>query len=118
MRRDHDPETALRHRDATGMGLRIDMALRGTPVAMLAEVMRRAGKGHWLSALETAEVLCGAINNLTDLFGDPQVKARETRCSRSPLAGRLAAPGARSDETVENAFAGAPGGAAAGSTHR
>ncbi|NDF80289.1 MAG: CoA transferase [Betaproteobacteria bacterium] len=33
-------------------------------------------KADWLSALEAAKVPCGAINNLSEVFADPQVLAR------------------------------------------
>ncbi|MES2959551.1 MAG: CaiB/BaiF CoA-transferase family protein [Pseudomonadota bacterium] len=46
-------------------------------VPMLADLMRTRGKQQWLGALETAKVPCGAINNLAEVFDDPQVLARE-----------------------------------------
>ena len=46
-------------------------------VPLLAEMMRARGKQQWLSALEAAKVPCGAINNLAEVFDDPQVQARE-----------------------------------------
>jgi crotonobetainyl-CoA:carnitine CoA-transferase CaiB-like acyl-CoA transferase len=33
-------------------------------------------KANWLAALEAAKVPCGAINNLAEVFADPQVAAR------------------------------------------
>jgi crotonobetainyl-CoA:carnitine CoA-transferase CaiB-like acyl-CoA transferase len=53
----------VRHRDAL--------------VPMLAELMLMRSKQQWLSALEAAKVPCGAINNLAEVFADPQVQARE-----------------------------------------
>ena len=44
---------------------------------MLDEVMRTRSKQQWLSALEAAKVPCGAINDLAEVFADPQVQARE-----------------------------------------
>ncbi|HWI82538.1 CaiB/BaiF CoA-transferase family protein [Ramlibacter sp.] len=49
---------------------------RGELVPMLAEVMKTRPKAQWLAALEQAKVPCGAINNLDEVFGDPQVDAR------------------------------------------
>ena len=52
----------VRHRDAL--------------VPMLADVMLTRSKQQWLGALEAAKVPCGAINNLAEVFADPQVQAR------------------------------------------
>ena len=46
-------------------------------VPILADIIRARSKRHWLDALEAAKVPCGAINDLADVFGDPQVQARE-----------------------------------------
>ncbi|MEY4561105.1 MAG: hypothetical protein RLZZ618_382 [Pseudomonadota bacterium] len=53
----------VRHRDAL------------TPV--LSEIFKTRSKQAWLSALEAAKVPCGAINNLAEVFADPQVNARD-----------------------------------------
>ena len=45
-------------------------------VPQLAALMRTRAKQQWLSALEAAKVPCGAINNLAEVFDDPQVQAR------------------------------------------
>ena len=39
--------------------------------------MRTRSKADWLAALEAAKVPCGAINNLAEVFADPQVTARK-----------------------------------------
>jgi crotonobetainyl-CoA:carnitine CoA-transferase CaiB-like acyl-CoA transferase len=39
--------------------------------------MMTRSKASWLSALEAAKVPCGAINNLNEVFQDPQVLARQ-----------------------------------------
>ena len=52
----------VRHRDAL--------------VPLLAERMKRRTRSDWLSALEAAKVPCGPINDLDDVFADPQVRAR------------------------------------------
>jgi len=43
---------------------------------MLEPVMQSRGKSDWLAALEAAKVPCGAINNLAEVFADPQVNER------------------------------------------
>ena len=45
-------------------------------VPILEAVMRTRTKADWLAALEAAKVPCGAINNLAEVFVDPQIKAR------------------------------------------
>ena len=39
--------------------------------------MRTRSKQDWLAALEAVHVPCGAINNLAEVFADPQVVSRE-----------------------------------------
>lgn len=46
-------------------------------VPLLESVMRTRSKQEWLAALETAHVPCGAINNLAEVFADPQVVSRD-----------------------------------------
>jgi len=50
---------------------------RAQLVPILEAVMRTRTKADWLAALEAAKVPCGAINNLAEVFADPQVAARE-----------------------------------------
>ncbi len=45
-------------------------------IPQLAQVMRTRGRQEWLSALEAAKVPCGAINDLAEVFADPQVRSR------------------------------------------
>jgi crotonobetainyl-CoA:carnitine CoA-transferase CaiB-like acyl-CoA transferase len=45
-------------------------------VPLLEAVMKRRTKSLWLAALEAAKVPCGAINNLAEVFTDPQVVER------------------------------------------
>ncbi len=49
---------------------------RAVLVPMLEAVMKTRTKADWLAALEGAKVPCGAINNLAEVFADPQVQAR------------------------------------------
>jgi crotonobetainyl-CoA:carnitine CoA-transferase CaiB-like acyl-CoA transferase len=45
-------------------------------VPLLARILKTRSKQDWLAALEAAHVPCGAINNLQEVFADPQVQAR------------------------------------------
>jgi crotonobetainyl-CoA:carnitine CoA-transferase CaiB-like acyl-CoA transferase len=56
-------QNRVRHRDAL--------------VPVLEVIMKSRGKADWLSALEAAKVPCGAINNLAEVFADPQVQHRD-----------------------------------------
>jgi crotonobetainyl-CoA:carnitine CoA-transferase CaiB-like acyl-CoA transferase len=49
---------------------------RSQLVPILEAVMKLRGKADWLAALEAAKVPCGAINNLAEVFADPQIEAR------------------------------------------
>jgi crotonobetainyl-CoA:carnitine CoA-transferase CaiB-like acyl-CoA transferase len=49
---------------------------RAVLVPLLEEILRSRTKAHWLSALEAAKVPCGAINNIAEVFADPQVRHR------------------------------------------
>jgi crotonobetainyl-CoA:carnitine CoA-transferase CaiB-like acyl-CoA transferase len=43
---------------------------------MLEAIFKTRSKADWLGALEAAKVPCGAINNLAEVFADPQVQSR------------------------------------------
>jgi crotonobetainyl-CoA:carnitine CoA-transferase CaiB-like acyl-CoA transferase len=45
-------------------------------VPLLAERLLQRGKADWLTALEAAKVPCGPINDLAEVFADPQVRER------------------------------------------
>ena len=49
---------------------------RDVLVPLLADILKTRSKQDWLSALEEAKVPCGAINDLQEVFADPQVRAR------------------------------------------
>jgi len=49
---------------------------RAKLVPILEAVMKTRAKADWLAALEAAKVPCGAINNLAEVFADPQIAAR------------------------------------------
>ena len=63
---------------------------RDVLVPLLAARMLQRRKADWLSALEAAQVPCGAINALDEVFADPQVQARGmTTAVDHPLADGL-----------------------------
>jgi crotonobetainyl-CoA:carnitine CoA-transferase CaiB-like acyl-CoA transferase len=63
---------------------------RAVLVPLLEDIMKTRGKPDWLSALEAAKVPCGAINNLGEVFADPQVRERGMVHEwQHPLAGPL-----------------------------
>jgi crotonobetainyl-CoA:carnitine CoA-transferase CaiB-like acyl-CoA transferase len=63
---------------------------RATLVPLLAEVMKQRAKADWLAALEAAKVPCGAINDLAEVFADPQVRERGMTVEvPHPLAGAV-----------------------------
>jgi crotonobetainyl-CoA:carnitine CoA-transferase CaiB-like acyl-CoA transferase len=97
---------------------------RDVLVPLLASVMKQRRKADWLAALEAAKVPCGAINNLDDVFADPQVAARgmtvdlphpltdslrvvasPMKLSRTPVRYRSAPPllGQHTDEVLQAA---------------
>jgi len=63
---------------------------RATLVPMLAALMKARTRSDWLASLEAAKVPSGPINDLGDVFADPQVQAREmTTRLPHPLAGEV-----------------------------
>ena len=59
-------------------------------VPMLAERLKARPRAAWLAELEAAKVPCGPINDLADVFADPQVAARAMTVSLPhPLAGSV-----------------------------
>lgn len=49
---------------------------RAQLVPLLEAILKTRTKANWLAALEAAKVPCGAINNLAEVFADPQVRQR------------------------------------------
>ena len=49
---------------------------RAELVPVLEGIMKARSKADWLAALEAAKVPCGAINNIAEVFEDPQVRER------------------------------------------
>jgi crotonobetainyl-CoA:carnitine CoA-transferase CaiB-like acyl-CoA transferase len=81
------PELARDERFARNAGR---VRQRGVLVPLLGELMKTRTKADWLAALEAAKVPCGAINDLAEVFADPQVAARGMTVEvPHPLAGAL-----------------------------
>ncbi|WP_292932213.1 CaiB/BaiF CoA-transferase family protein [Noviherbaspirillum sp.] len=70
------PELAIDERFATNP---MRVRHRDTLVPILAEMVKTRTKQQWIDALEAAGVPCGPINNLDEVFDNPQVQARAMR---------------------------------------
>jgi formyl-CoA transferase len=63
---------------------------RDVLVPLLAEMVKRKTKTEWIMQLESAGVPCGPINNLDEVFNDPQVIARDMCIELPhPIAGKV-----------------------------
>jgi crotonobetainyl-CoA:carnitine CoA-transferase CaiB-like acyl-CoA transferase len=61
---------------------------RAELIPLLAEIMRTRSKQEWIALLEAANVPCGPINNMKEVFEDPQVRHRRLRVDMPhPLGG-------------------------------
>jgi len=61
---------------------------RGELIPLIAEIMRTRPKREWIEVLEAANVPCGPINNMKEVFEDPQVLHRQLRVDMPhPLGG-------------------------------
>jgi len=70
------------------------VANRTVLLPQLVAVLRLRSTSDWLSALRAADVPCGPINDLAQVFDEPQVRHREMRVDLPhPVAG--SAPGVR-----------------------
>jgi crotonobetainyl-CoA:carnitine CoA-transferase CaiB-like acyl-CoA transferase len=66
------------------------VAHRAELVPQIEAVLRQRPRDAWLAKLEAATVPCGPIQNLVEVFADPQVQARGmVRSFEHPLAGPL-----------------------------
>ena len=63
---------------------------RAELIPLIAEVMRTRSKQEWIAALEEATVPCGPINNMKEVFEDPQVRHRELRVDIPHSSGGIA----------------------------
>lgn len=57
-------------------------------VATLSDCLRRRARSHWLAAMEAAGIPCGPINSLSQVFADPQVRARGMEIKRHHASGQ------------------------------
>jgi len=55
------------------------VANRGELVAALAPILAARASGDWIAALDGAGVPCGPINDIAQMFDDPQVRHRGVR---------------------------------------
>jgi len=70
---------------------RLRVKHRAELVPLLAERLLQRKRADWLSGLEAATVPCGPINDLDEVFADPQVQARGMKQAvPHPLSDRLA----------------------------
>jgi glutaryl-CoA transferase len=61
---------------------------RAELIPLIADVMRTRAKHEWIELLEAANVPCGPINNMKEVFEDPQVLHRKLRVDMPhPLGG-------------------------------
>ena len=61
---------------------------RAELIPLIAEIMRTRSKQEWIEVLEAATVPCGPINNMKEVFEDPQVLHRKLRVDiPHPLGG-------------------------------
>ena len=70
------PELAEEQRFATNSQRIVH---RAELIPIVAGIMRTRSKREWLEALEAANVPCGPINNMQEVFDDPQVRHRKLR---------------------------------------
>ncbi|MDK2125255.1 CaiB/BaiF CoA transferase family protein [Parachitinimonas caeni] len=81
------PEWAGDERFATNAAR---VANRALLIPMIGEVTRTRDMEEWITLLEAQAVPCGPINNLAQVFADPQVQHRGTRVEMDhPLAGKV-----------------------------
>jgi len=60
-------------------------------IPLIADIMKERGMHEWIEALEAANVPCGPINNMQQVFEDPQVQHRRMRVE-IPTASGLPCP--------------------------
>jgi crotonobetainyl-CoA:carnitine CoA-transferase CaiB-like acyl-CoA transferase len=76
-------------------------------VPLLEEIFRRSPKAYWLAKLEEAGIACGPINEISDVFADPQIEARNMIVEVEHSLGRplkLVANPLRMSETPLNRY--------------
>ena len=61
---------------------------------LINDIMRTRTTREWLDLLEPAGIMCGPVNNITQVVGDPQIKEREMVVEvQHPRAGKLKVTG-------------------------
>lgn len=81
------PELALDERFTSNAGR---VRNRAVLIPLLEKIFLQRGGDLWIEALEAAGVPCGPINNLAQVFEDPQVRSRGMRVEvPHPLAGTV-----------------------------
>ena len=80
---------------------------RAALVPLLEEIFRRSPKAYWLERLEAAGIVAGPINEISDVFADPHIAARNMvvevkHSAGSPL--KLVASPMRMSETPLNRY--------------
>jgi crotonobetainyl-CoA:carnitine CoA-transferase CaiB-like acyl-CoA transferase len=66
------------------------VANRQLLVGLMIEITRARGTQEWIALLEAAGVPCGPINDIADVFDDPQVQARNLKVNLAPPASSTA----------------------------
>ncbi|TSA12169.1 MAG: CoA transferase [Betaproteobacteria bacterium] len=78
---------------------------RGALIPLIADIMRTRGMHEWIKVLEAANVPCGPINNMQQVFEDPQVQHRalkvEIPTAAGPPSPSVASPMRFSETPVE-----------------
>jgi len=60
---------------------------RDALIPLIAEIMKQRGMHEWIEVLEAANVPCGPINNMQQVFEDPQVQHRGLKVEIPTSAG-------------------------------
>lgn len=84
---------------------------RDSLVAKLSARLHDKPRAEWLTQLEAAGIACGPINNLEQVFDDPQVRARNLQIKRPHHSGRdvsLVSNPIRFNDTPQNAATAPP----------
>ena len=64
---------------------------RAALIPLVAEIMKQRGMHEWIEVLEAANVPCGPINNMQQVFEDPQVQHRGLKVE-IPVPGEIPCP--------------------------
>ncbi len=79
------PELARNEKFSTNQGRIVN---RDELTALIEEITAKQPSEHWLEGLEKINVPCGPVNNVDEVFKDPQIKARGIEVTMNhPAAG-------------------------------